>query len=69
MSNSVPKTHFWNNLQQEWVRVMVFNTIFSGGGHRNTLRKPQTCRKSLTTLSHNVVSSTPSHERDSNSQL
>jgi len=31
--------------------------------------KPQTYRKSLTTLSHNVVLSTPHHERDSNSQL
>ena len=26
------------------------------------------CRKSLTNVSHNVVSSTPPHERDSNSQ-
>jgi hypothetical protein len=32
------------------------------------LRKPLTCRKSQT-LSHNVVSSTPHHERDWNSQL
>jgi hypothetical protein len=28
-----------------------------------------TCRKSLTNLSHNAVSSTPRHERVSNSQL
>ena len=31
-------------------------------------RKPPTCSKSLTTLSHNVVSSTPPHEWDSSSQ-
>jgi len=39
---------------------------FLGGGNRDTMRKPPTCRKSLTNLSHNLVSSTPSHERDSN---
>jgi hypothetical protein len=32
---------------------------FIGGGNQSTLRKPLTCRKSLTNLSHNVVSSTP----------
>jgi hypothetical protein len=32
---------------------------FIGGGNRRTGRKPPTCRKSLTTLSNNVVSSTP----------
>jgi len=42
---------------------MVFS--FIGGGNR---RKPQTSRKSLTNLTHNVVSSTPRHERDSDSQ-
>jgi len=31
---------------------------FIGGGNRSTRRKPQTCHKSLPTLSHNVVSST-----------
>jgi len=41
--------------------------IFTGEGNRSTQRKPQACRKSLT-LSHNVVSSTPRHERDLNSQ-
>jgi len=39
-----------------------------GGGNRSTWRKPPTCRKSLT-ISHNVVSSTPHHERGLNSQL
>jgi hypothetical protein len=39
---------------------------FLGGGNRDTMRKPPTCRKSLPNLSHNLVSSTPSHERDSN---
>jgi len=28
---------------------------FIGGGNQRTRRKPPTCRKSLTTLSHNVV--------------
>jgi len=28
----------------------------------STRRKPMTCHKSLTNLSHNVVSSTPLHE-------
>ena len=37
-----------------------------GGGIQSTQRKPQTCCKSL---SHNVVSSTPCHEWDSNSLL
>ena len=42
---------------------------FIGGGNWSIRRKPPTCRKSLTTLSHNVVSNTPTHERGSNSQL
>ena len=54
------------------------STIFQlyHGGQFNCMveekrRKPQTCGKSETTLSHNLfgVSSTPSHERGSNSQL
>ena len=32
--------------------------IYIGGGNRSTRRKPPTCRKSLTTLSHNVISRT-----------
>jgi hypothetical protein len=31
---------------------------FIGGGNRSILRKPPTCRKSLKTLSHNVVLNT-----------
>ena len=38
---------------------------FIGGENWGTWRKPPNCRKSL---SHNVVSSAPCHERDSNSQ-
>ena len=38
-----------------------------GGGNRSTRRKPPICHRQ--TLSHNAVSSTPSHERGSNSQL
>ena len=37
---------------------------FIGGGNR---RKPPTCCKLLTSFIHNVVSSTPCHEQDSNS--
>ena len=40
---------------------------FIGGGNRSTRRKPPTYRKSLTTFSNNVVSSTPDHEWDLNS--
>jgi len=32
---------------------------FIGGENRSTWRKSPTCQKSLTTLSHNVKSSTP----------
>jgi hypothetical protein len=46
-----------------------FQQYFSyiGGGNWSTRRKPPTCRKSLTNLSYNVVSSTPHHEQGSNS--
>ena len=44
---------------------VIFREVvsFIGGGNR---KKSLTCRKSLTNLLHNVVSSTPRHERDSN---
>jgi hypothetical protein len=32
---------------------------FIGGGKRTSRRKPSTCRKSLTNLSNNVISSAP----------
>jgi hypothetical protein len=60
---------------------MVFNVTFnniSAISWRSVLlveeteypeKNPQTCSKSLTNfISHNGVSSTPRHERDSNSQ-
>jgi hypothetical protein len=42
----------------------IVTVSFIGGGNRII---PPICRKSLKTLSHNVVSSTPHHERNSNS--
>ena len=43
---------------------------FIGGGNQSSWRKQPSCSKSLTNyISDNVVSSTPHHERDSNSQL
>jgi hypothetical protein len=55
------------------VKVLVFNDTFNNitvislrsvvifivGGNRHINRKPQICRESLRTLSHNVVSSIP----------
>ena len=41
---------------------------FIGWGNRSTRRKPPTCTIHWQTLSHNVVSNTPPHEQDSNSQ-
>jgi hypothetical protein len=63
--------------QKKEKRIMILNATFSNisvivavsfidGENRNIQRKPPTCRKSLTTLSHNVVTSTPRHERNSN---
>ena len=50
--------------------TQYFNYIvvvsFIGEGNRSIRRKPTTCFKLLTNLSHNIVSSTPRHERDSN---
>jgi hypothetical protein len=50
--------------------LMSLSTIFQlyrGGDKRRTWRKPPTCH--WQTLSHTVVSSSPCHERGSNSQL
>ena len=44
---------------------VIFRGVVSFIGRGNR-RKSLTCRNSLTTLLHNVVSSTPRHERDSN---
>jgi len=43
--------------QQYFSYIVVVS--FIGGGNRSIQRKPPTCRKSLTALSHTVVSSTP----------
>ena len=47
----------FNNISVISWRSVLFVEVT--GGPR---KKPQTCRKSLKTLSHNVVSSTPRHE-------
>ena len=44
--------------------IYIMAVSFIGGGNQMTWGKSPTCRKSLTTLSHNVLS-TPCHERDS----
>jgi len=59
------------------VMVMVFNATFnniSAISWLQVLLVEETCvpgekHQPTTNLSHNVVSSTPRHERDSNSQL
>ena len=56
------------------VWFMVFNANFNNISVISWRKpeypeKPTTCRKSLTNLSHNVVSSTPRHKQGSNSQL
>jgi phage terminase large subunit GpA-like protein len=55
---------------------MVFTATFNNkifqlyrGSHFYWWRKPRPAASHQQTLSHNVVSSTPRHERDSNSQL
>ena len=51
----------FNATQQYFSHIMVVSFIV--GGNQSTWIEPPTCRK-LQTVSHNVVSSTPSHERD-----
>jgi hypothetical protein len=66
---STTKTGRQRHFQQYFSYIVVVN--FIDGGNRSTWRKPLTCCKASLwqTLSHNVVSSTPLHEQDSNSQL
>ena len=52
--------------QQYFGYIVAVRSI--GEGNMSTRRKPQTCRKSLTNLSNNVVPSTHRRERGSNSQ-
>ena len=57
-----------------WVRIVVFNATFNSNSvisWRSVLLEEENHRPAKShwqTLSHNVVSSTPCHERDSNSQ-
>ena len=51
--------------------VPITNTVVSsnkGRGNWSTRIKPPSCRESLKTVSHNIVSSTPRHKRDASSQ-
>ena len=60
-----------------WLVYVHFQQYFSyivavsciGGGNQSTRRKPPTCRKSLSNLSHTAASSTLRYERGSYSQL
>jgi hypothetical protein len=73
-ANVIRKTSF-NNFKFGLWSLTPLSTIFElyrrvsfiGGGNWSARRKQPTYRKSLTNLSHNVVSSTPHHERSSNS--
>jgi hypothetical protein len=59
----------FHNVINENIAIPTQNILlpsFIGGGSK---RKLPTYRKSLKTLSHNVVSNTPRHEWDLNSQL
>ena len=60
---------FYNYIMGVRLRVMVFNNNISVicGDQFYWRRNPSTCHWQI--LSHNVVLSTPRHERDSNSQL
>ena len=53
---------------QQYFSYIVAVSFYWWRKSGSTQRKPPTCRKSLTTLSRNVVSSTSRHEQDSNSQ-
>ena len=41
------------------ISVILLRSVLLKGGNWSTQKKPQPCRKLLTNLSHNVVSSTP----------
>jgi len=54
------KSHF----QQYFSDDIAFLAVsFIDGWNRSCRRKPSTCPKSLTNISHNVASITPRHER------
>ena len=50
------------------ISAILLAVSFMGWGNQSSWRTPPTWYKSLT-ISHNVVSSTPRHKQDSNSQL
>ena len=70
----MPSDKCFMHIQDGWLAWLVYGVechfqqyfSFIGGGNWNTWIKQLICHKSLT-LSHNVVSSTPCHEQDSNS--
>jgi hypothetical protein len=65
--DTFPKTIFIKIFTHTHAYVLYHS--FTGGGNRSTRRKPPTCPSHLNTLSYKVESSTPYHERGSNSQF
>jgi hypothetical protein len=63
---SIFSTTLTNCLIKSWCCYIV-TVSFIGRENWSTGKKPVTCRSRWQTLSHNAVSSTPRHERDSNS--
>jgi hypothetical protein len=53
------------NITFNHIWAILLQSVFFGGGNRSTWRKPL---QATDKLSDKVVSSTPHHEQDSNSQ-
>jgi hypothetical protein len=72
---TIASTRIYDNIINEKLRRMSYDGIKAFNMPKCKIGlnyvKPQTCRKSPAnlTLSRDIVSSTPRHERDSNTQL